>query len=423
MKKSIIKRYLFLSVGCGILMGAIFPIFANFFTTYRSNAYIIPFCILCILAGIFVGLISFFIGRITLISAIKNFKNYFLLVSTGDFTKRMYVDSHDEIGDIYNSFNDFISSIEVMIKNIETSAKDIDDFSKYLSKNVDITRKEAEEISTSMSVLAEGTCLENDSIVDVQSQIENSFTKMKDGFTKVDDMLEKSKSSTEVAVIGRNSMREALENFSWISETVTFATKAISNLGKRSDEIMDIVNVISSISTNTNLLALNASIEAARAGEAGKGFSVVAEEIGNLALSSTEASKKIESLIINIHNETQLAVRTMDENLEKVNTQITAINKAGVSLDSVVNKVNENERDVKEIYEIYKELDAMSKLINDNIVFISSIINDAAKHTERTAESSSKQSKSLDTIVMDSEKLYILSQKLNGQINNFKLDN
>ena len=87
----------------------------------------------------------------------------------------------------------------------------------------------------------------------------------------------------------------------------------IQNLGKRSEEIGSIVEVIDEIADQTNLLALNAAIEAARAGDAGRGFAVVAEEIRKLAERSMEATKEIANVIKQVQSETETAIKATEE--------------------------------------------------------------------------------------------------------------
>ncbi|MDK2808429.1 MAG: hypothetical protein PWP24_1164 [Clostridiales bacterium] len=91
--KSIIRRYFVMSLMTGIIMGAIFPWFASLFTMYKSPAFQLPFSILCILAGSFVGIISFVIGKFTLIHAIKRFFRTFQDMAKGDLTVRCQMQS------------------------------------------------------------------------------------------------------------------------------------------------------------------------------------------------------------------------------------------------------------------------------------------------------------------------------------------
>ncbi len=422
MSKSIIRRYLILSLGSGIIMGLIFPVFASFFTIYKKQEYVIPFSILCVLAGIIVGLISFFIGKITLISSIKILNKNFYIVSKGNLTVRMDIDSKDEIGQLTDSFNNFMSSLELMIKQVENSSLEVSKLSEYLTQTSDTTRKTSDQVTASTNFMAEGAVRQSESVINIQNQIQNSLSKTNEGFNKVNDMLEVTKNSSAVASSGRDYLQDVIEQFSWVSKTVAFATESIQNLGKRSQEISDIANVISNISKQTNLLALNASIESARAGESGKGFAVVAEEIGKLALSSTDSSKKIEDLINDIQVETTITVKTMESNLEKVNTQISSIRKGGEALNKIVIGVEKNEKDVHELYDIYSEIQNMSSFISKEINRVSELISDSASCSEEIAASFSEQNNSISNIALNAEKLYGLSKKLQNEIDKFEIN-
>ena len=102
-----------------------------------------------------------------------------------------------------------------------------------------------------------------------------------------------------------------------IAKMMESANSVMNNLGKSSEEIGSIIEVIDGIAEQTNLLALNAAIEAARAGEHGKGFSVVADEVKNLAERSANATKEIATLIKGIQAETQKAIVAIEEGNEK----------------------------------------------------------------------------------------------------------
>lgn len=403
-------------------MGAIFPVFSSFFTIYRSPFYVIPFCILCILAGVIVGCISFFIGKITLIPAIHTLNKNFIKLSEGDLTTRINIESNDEIGQLTESFNNFAAALENMILKVEKSSKEVSKFSEYLSESASMAKKTSEQIAEASNDMAEGAISQTENVINIQRQIENGFLKTDEGFKNVDDMLITSKKSSDTAVDGRNHMHQVIEQFSWVSKTVAFATESIINLGKRSNEINDFIKIITGISSQTNLLALNASIEAARAGESGKGFAVVAEEISKLATNTTDASKNISDLITSIQEETNITVRTMESNLVKVNTQIAAIKKGGEALDNIVEGVKLNEINARKLYTIYSEIQNLSRNINNEINDISAIVSDNASSSQEIAASTLEQNNEINNIAEDAEKLFDLSKVLKEQINKFTIN-
>src|SRR5260221_4174713 len=103
-----------------------------------------------------------------------------------------------------------------------------------------------------------------------------------------------------------------------IREQIQVTSKRIKRLGESSQEIGEIVELISDITEQTNVLALNAAIQAASAGEAGRGFSVVAEEVQRLAERSAEATKQIAAIVKTIQSDTKDAVAAMERSTQGV---------------------------------------------------------------------------------------------------------
>jgi len=244
--------------------------------------------------------------------------------------------------------------------------------------------------------------------------------KTEEGFKKVNNMLDISKSSSNVAMDGRKQIKEVIEQYEYVRKTVKLATESVQNLGKRSAEIGNFIHTIKGIAEQTNLLALNASIEAARAGESGRGFSVVAEEIRKLAEDSSKAAETISELIGDSQKETSITIKTAEDNLEKVNRQLALIEKSGDSLETIVAKVKETEENISDMHDIYQEVQDMSEVINQSINEISNIIEDSVAYTEEVAASSEEQHSSMEEVVLSVEKLASLTINLQTEVNKFK---
>lgn len=135
-------------------------------------------------------------------------------------------------------------------------------------------------------------------------------------------------------------VKEMEEGINKISKYVKHASETIEKLQKSSDEIEDISNVIDDIADQTNLLALNASIEAARAGEQGRGFAVVAESVRNLAEKTQKATKEIVIMIKNLQEETAGVVHSMEGGSKEVETSVTMVSRASITLKRVTNTVD-----------------------------------------------------------------------------------
>jgi methyl-accepting chemotaxis protein len=154
-----------------------------------------------------------------------------------------------------------------------------------------------------------------------------------------------------IAKEGRAAAERAAEGMSAVREMALQSVKKMKRLGESSQEIGEIVQMVSDFASQTTLLALNAAIEAARAGENGRGFAVVAQEIRNLANSSAEATKHIQARIKNIQTETNGVVITIEHSTQQVVLQSELASQAGAALQAVDAETERIANAVKEINE------------------------------------------------------------------------
>jgi len=146
--------------------------------------------------------------------------------------------------------------------------------------------------------------------------------------------------AAEAANEGGKVVSKAVAGMNRIVETVKKNAVKISDLGKSSDEIGEIIATIDEIADQTNLLALNAAIEAARAGEQGRGFAVVADEIRKLAERTTKATKEIANTINAMQEEIKAAVSSMEEGTEEVEKGVTLTDESGRVLNKIVEAID-----------------------------------------------------------------------------------
>ena len=403
----------------GLLIGSIFPFFATLFVEVVEGRLLL-FILGCILAGIFVGLINFLIYRIFIGKVIQLLSYRFQAIAEGDLTVTdLHIKSKDDFGRLASSFNLMKQTLQDLIGRIVTSSNEAANASDTLAKNANDTKGSVNAITKNIDEIASGTTLQSkysSSIVEITDKTANEI-KTGANFAKATEKI--ASEATSVATIGQQAITEAVAHLNLLSDSVKKSSASVQRLGNRSDEIGNIINIISSIAEKTNLLAINAAIEAARAGEEGKGFAVVANEVRKLAEQSKVSSTQISQLIRAIQSETNDTTVFMEQNVEIVDQQVERINRGNEAFQKIVEHVQETEGSVNHIKQVFSSLEATSNEFLDTVQHISTVINETATSASDVSAAAKKQSKAIAEITESSNNLSRISQQLQQEANKF----
>jgi methyl-accepting chemotaxis protein len=215
------------------------------------------------------------------------------------------------------------------------------------------------------------------------------------------------KNAGNIAKEGGKVVDETVKGMIRIADVVKKSAETVQALGKSSDQIGEIVQVIDDIADQTNLLALNAAIEAARAGEQGRGFAVVADEVRKLAERTTKATKEIAGMIKQIQKDTGDAVVSMQQGTVEVENGKQLADKAGKSLKEIIHGSDEVVDIITQVATASQEQSAAAEQISQNIEAISNVTHESATGIQQIARAS--------------EDLNRLTSDLQNLVSNFKI--
>jgi len=224
------------------------------------------------------------------------------------------------------------ATVEQMIASIDKVAADTEN----MATSVEETSATIEQMVASIDEVARNSDMLAGTVSETSATIEEMAASIDQVTKHVSQAAELSQRAAEEAQSGAEAVGLVIEGINNIATSMNHVTEVIGNLGKRSEEIGKIVEVIEEIADQTNLLALNAAIEAARAGEAGRGFAVVADEVRKLAERSVVATKEIGQVIRQVQEETGQAVRNTETGAAETREGIKLADKAGNALSRIM---------------------------------------------------------------------------------------
>lgn len=371
--------------------------------------------------GLIFGCVIAVLTALSFNREIKKLQNATHRVAGGDFSEKIKVTRSDEFGVLEMNFNGMMDDVSGLIHAVEDKSNHILEVAGGISEVAGNTKTTIEQVTQAIDSVAQGAVKQAESTQEANTEVEhlkNSLDETKEYVSGMNGMTEK---ANEVSTEGIESVKDLIEKSGKTAEKSKVSLEVMNEMVESIDKIFYISDTIADITSQTNLLSLNASIEAARAGEMGKGFAVVADEIRKLADESKESTDEIKKIITEITEKSKLVESTMQENEVLQTEQQEAINRTEEIFGEIMKQIEMLGSGMERINALNDTMSANKDLVVDKMGTIASVSEQSAAATEEVNASTEQVNVTMEEISEHTETLQAIAKDLMETINRFRL--
>lgn len=378
--------------------------------------------IAAILLIILMALYASFMSR-KLMKPVENIVNLLkdIAEGEGDLTKRLNVNSNDEIGQLAKWFNVFVSKLYVVVKDIISNTEVLTEAIEKSATAMEQANQGASEVANSVTMISEGAQNNSCTIEQTAVSIDGLANSADEISKKSYDMDNNGRIILEASNKGSENIEEVVVSIEKVDDTSTKVSDLIKELKTSSEKIGEVILVMTHITEQTNLLALNAAIESARAGEVGKGFAVVAEEIRKLAEESKKSADQITHIITDIQTKIEITGSFIEEEQNIVKLSVEKINNTSKEFVKIHNLVEEMTEKIKMMAESSKQQSAITRDMTKAMDSITVEVQNSANASQEVSASIEEQVSIFEEVGLSIDKIRDISGNLKNQTDKFQV--
>jgi methyl-accepting chemotaxis protein len=373
-------------------------------------------------SSIIVLLMSAAISAVIIISmsrSIRRLQAAVSVISRGDLSHKIGSSSQDELGALSRDFDTMVDKVSSMMSRIKEVGASLSGHSGQFQRFASETASANSNILSAIREIAAGA--------DQQARQSEGSSVIMDALDREIDLIwhsaeamrEASLVSEQTTQAGQQAMISLRKASAETARMIGEVQQAMTSLSTRSSQVGKIINTISDISTQTNILSLNAAIEAARAGSYGKGFSVIAEEVRVLSQQTGESSRSISDIISGLMEE----IKRLDMQLDKTHSMLENQNvKVGDSLnsfDAIFRSMTEVTSQVNSVHDKVEVVRSKNGELIDSFQHVAAVAEETAAGVQEMSSTFIEQDGSIRHIAEQAEDINHLSQELFRQLDSF----
>ena len=338
---------------------------------------------------------------------------------SGNFTDRLTTRREDEVGAMYDAFNDMVINVSKLVGSAKEVSHKVSNLSDHLAAISEETTATSHDVTRTVEEIAHGATSQAMEIESGVQAMNNIAERIKENTDLVSNIQNSAHSVVDSKDEGLDILKNLIAKNRESNQAASFMADMITNTDAAAKKISQASEMIGDIAEQTNLLALNASIEAARAGDAGRGFAVVAQEITKLADSSSTFSEEIKRVVDDLTKRTNEAVSTMDNVALIADDQAKYLGETETAYQNISDSVDSTRREVQALFDAADSLERDKEAMVRVMENLSAVSQETAASTEEVSAAMAEQVKAIDTVAENATELAVLINELQENLNKF----